>query len=962
MTCSIEDCHHVASLHQGALKLLNQNIRSINRNFDGLTTLLERSGTTWDLIILTECWLLHSPPIPVMQGYNLAATSRHRTQNEGVIVYSRTQLQIYFKEPEIHDANCLALTINKDTVVIAIYRPPAQQNFTLFLESLNELLKSYSSYKNIVLAGDINIDISEKNIDSRSHDYLTLLTYHGMLPAHELPTRLNRSCLDHIILKSKNHACCLVADTSLTDHDTTLLFLHTSSQYNNLTQNNKTRKFIDYDKINEKLLQIDFSLLYNSTDANVATNYFINTLNTIILENTSLKVVPHRKRLRKLWMTPGLLRCLRNRDKLHKKVKKYPNNEVLQLTFKRYRNYCTSLLKSAKSNYDRAQIKNAQNNNKKLWETIKTITHTKKQNTHANDLLTHAGPANSINTVNHYFANVGSSLALNIHAKKTHSKVPILFSHLRTFAMLETDQSEIETLINSLRTDCATGSDNISGIILKKFKHILLAPVTFLCNLAISTGVFPDVFKLAVVHPIYKGTGDRRLPNNYRPISILPTLSKILEKIMNHRLIKFLDKYNLLSPSQYGFRSGISTSDAVLNLTNEIVTKLDKKNKVIGIFLDLAKAFDTISIPTLITKLEAVGLRGNQLSLFRSYLTGRRQCVKISDLISDELPIAYGVPQGSILGPTLFLIYINDLCQLNITNGSIYTYADDTALVFHGSSWEAAFSFAQCGLNTVTDWLSKNLLTLNVDKTKYVTFSLSTRGKISSSPFSLIAHSCNPLGQTACGCPSLARTNCIRYLGIQIDDLLSFHSHIDVLSSRLRKLTYIFKNLRHVTDRNVLTLVYLALCQSVTQYCIVAWGGSSKTHFLKLERAQRCILKVGWRLPYRFPTNDLYKTCKVLSVRKLFILNLIMTTHSKTPYDPTLLVSQRRGHGVRPTTLVSTSLAQRFYGFLSSFIYNKINKLINIYPMTQTQCKHALTNWLHDLDYEQTENLLQTVK
>ncbi|KAJ8711403.1 hypothetical protein PYW07_008645 [Mythimna separata] len=427
---------------------------------------------------------------------------------------------------------------------------------------------------------------------------------------------------------------------------------------------------------------------------------------------------------------------------------------------------------------------------------------------------------------------------------------------------------------------------------------------------------------------------------------------------MNNRLVKFLEQNNLLSSSQYGFRSGISTSNAVLDLTNNIVSNLDNKQKVIGVFLDLAKAFDTISVPTLTAKLEKIGIRGIQLALFESYLTARRQCLRIGDWTSDKLPISYGVPQGSIIGPTLFLIYINDLCCFTIPNTSIFTYADDTALLFHGDSWEQAFQYAQSGLDMVTNWLTQNLLTLNVEKTKYLTFSLSTAGKPPSSSYSLIAHSCSSHPQKVCNCPSLSRNNCIKYLGVHIDDCLSFETHIGTLTSRLRRLIYIFKSLRHVADTGVVRLVYLALGQSLIQYCIVAWGGATKTHMLKLERAQRALLKVGWQLPYRFPTTDLYKKCTVLSVRKLFVLNLLLTKHAQTPYEPSKFSSQRRKHTVCPYFRTQCRSSQRSYLFLGSHVYNHVNKLLNIYHMRKSKCKKVITNWLLQLDYTEIEKLL----
>ena len=195
-----------------------------------------------------------------------------------------------------------------------------------------------------------------------------------------------------------------------------------------------------------------------------------------------------------------------------------------------------------------------------------------------------------------------------------------------------------------------------------------------------------------------------------------------------------------------------------------------------------------------------------------------------------------------------------------------------------------------------------------------------------------------------------------------LDHLLSFRPHIDILTARLRKLIFIFKNLRHSLDTKLLRRVYLALGHSISTYFIAAWGGCSKTHLLMVERAQRAILKVGWHLPIRFPTTDLYQMCNVLTVRQSFILQIILKMHSSTPYDPSLLSGSRRRHKVSQSISTFTTLAQRHFLFLGPFLYNKVNKILNLYPMTKSECKSTVVKWLMTLDYNSTENMLTIQK
>ena len=259
---------------------------------------------------------------------------------------------------------------------------------------------------------------------------------------------------------------------------------------------------------------------------------------------------------------------------------------------------------------------------------------------------------------------------------------------------------------------------------------------------------------------------------NYRPISILSSLSKVLEKLINIRLVNFLESANLLSTNQFGFRIKRSTSDAVHSLTDYVATGLDVQKKCIAVFLDLAEAFDTVSIPTLLTKLECLGIRGLPLELFKSYLSERSQRVKIGEWISEPLSITYGIPQGSILGPTLFIIYINDLCQLSIVNGNIITFADDTALIFKANTWAEVFHHAQEGVNNVKKWLCDHLLTLNIEKTKYLAFSI--HKPLIPSNLQLLVHSCKFPQKSICSCSPLQRVEVVKYLGVDIDNNLRF--------------------------------------------------------------------------------------------------------------------------------------------------------------------------------------------
>lgn len=528
--------------------------------------------------------------------------------------------------------------------------------------------------------------------------------------------------------------------------------------------------------------------------------------------------------------------------------------------------------------------------------------------------------------------------------------------------MLETNEDEVRSILQNLNTDSATRCDGISTKLLKMINHTIVPIVTKLTNLCIESGTFPNALKMSIINPIFKA-GDRNSITNYRPIPILPALSMIVEKIMNRRLLAYLEKENILSNNQFGFRAGKSTSNAVGELAEFVGTNIDKKNKCIGVFLDLAKAFDTVSVPILLSKMDNIGIRGTSLDLFKDYLTNRKQQVKIGNKCSKGCSCCqYGVPQGSVLGPTLFLLYINDLCDLNIKHGKLYTFADDTALIFHGKTWEKAQKNAESGLRRAAEWFTENLLTLNATKTKYILFSNTKRTLPLDNTFKIQLHSCLDSDQSNCGCPTLERTKTIKYLGVLLDEHLTWVPHINLVAGRTRKLIFIFKKLRHVADYPLLKTIYYALAQSILSYCITTWGGARKTHLKTLEKAQRSLLKVIKFKHYRYSTVALYSECDVLSIRQLFVLETIKSQHKRLPYDKDFLKKKRRAHRVCPSLQFKTSFIAKFQCNIGPLLYNKINNILNIYPLNHYECKKILTSWLKSKTYEEIEDLLEVTK
>lgn len=321
--------------------------------------------------------------------------------------------------------------------------------------------------------------------------------------------------------------------------------------------------------------------------------------------------------------------------------------------------------------------------------------------------------------------------------------------------------------------------------------------------------------------------------------------------------------------------------------------------------------------------------------------------------------VQFGVPQGSILGPTLFSVYMNDILELVLPGADILCYADDTVIIFRDTSWDRVIRLAEMGTNQVAAWLNRNLLTLNTKKTKLVTF-YKTQRSLPQQNIKLQIHCCGlRTDKSDCSsCEFIGQVKSTRYLGLEIDECLTFKYHIKKLSGRVRKIIYIMKSLRHACDKNTLLMVFNSLCQSIISFGILAWGGAAKGAMIELERAQRAVLKVMLNKPFRYPTDDLYKEAEVLGVRQLFIHKAVTLVHKKTiNSDEYIKISQKRVFKVS-VPAIKSAFASRHPNFLLPSIYNKICKIFDVKSIPTSTLKRQVQTWLLSQSYTDTENLI----
>ena len=399
----------------------------------------------------------------------------------------------------------------------------------------------------------------------------------------------------------------------------------------------------------------------------------------------------------------------------------------------------------------------------------------------------------------------------------------------------------------------SSGHDGIDNCLLKSIILSIANPLAHIFNLSLSNGIVPTNTKIAKVIPIFK-KGDTLETNNYRPISLLPSLSKVLEKIIFKRVTSFLCANDIICESQFGFRAKHNTTHAILTCINNIAHAIDQRLHTVGIFLDFSKAFDTINHDILLHKLEHYGVRGKALEWFRSYLSNRKQFVELDNKFSSSRPVICGVPQGSLLGPLLFIIYINDFTKSSKTLSYIL-FADDSNLFYSHSNPNHLLSTINLELRNVLEWVNANKLSLNILKTNYMLFSNTLRDL----PGDILID----------GTP-LTKVSSSRFLGLTFDDKLNWKSHTLNICKTISRNIGIMNKLKYFFPSSTLCTLYFSLVLPYLNYCIMAWGNSSQFHIDKITTLQKRALRIMHNTHIRAHTDPLFLKSKILKFSDLF--------------------------------------------------------------------------------------------
>ena len=719
-------------------KLASLNIASLMKHIDELRILL--ADCPVDVLSINETKLDNSIQdcevyIP---GYEIVRRDRNRNGG-GVCFYIRRSITFTMRNDlKMENLENLCIEIRKPQskpfVVVNWYRPPNSpvELFTSFESLIGQIDTENVEY---YLMGDFNCDLTDgrhdAQYDNNNARILSNITNtYGLQQLINEPTRITNSTSTLIDLIYTNYpervVCSGVSHCSISDHS--LIYVYRKLSIGTIAKdcNNiiyRSFKNFNRDNFRSDILSQDWNNLSNTQDPNTMWVEWKKTFLSIADKHAPIRSKRVRSKSSPL-KTSELKKRMHERN-IAKIKAKHSNDPSDWRNFKRTRNTVNSEIKLAKESYYKNAFIQHSGNSRKIWQTINDLTARKQNKTEIKEIkldgVSITNPSDLSNLFNEHFSTIGPKLANEIPSPSNNSNATFteyLINTDKRFQFTLRNNAQVLLLLNKLCKSKATGLDKISARLIRECADLISNSITNIFNASLTLGIFPEDWKCAKVTPIFK-QGARNELNNYRPISVISVIAKVFERIIYNQLYTYMIENDLMVKHQSGFRSMHSTVMALLEATDTWAYNIDRGNVNAVIFLDLKKAFDTVNYEILLCKLQNYGIHGIAFEWFKSYLENRTQKCFVNGSLSENCSLKCGIPQGTILGPLMFLVFINDLPNCNLSDSQPRMYADDTNLTYAGNDIYALESKLNQDLENVNEWLISNKLTLNMTKTEY---------------------------------------------------------------------------------------------------------------------------------------------------------------------------------------------------------------------------------------------------
>ncbi|MCG8048126.1 MAG: reverse transcriptase domain-containing protein, partial [Candidatus Thiodiazotropha endolucinida] len=778
----------------------------------------------------------------------------------GICIYINNVLQYNrrndIESPEIESIWIeIKLKNSKPFLFCSVYRPPSSPTewFTSFAKQIE---KAYALLDEVYIMGDINIDFKDNSLQNNTWKHtVELYDMHQLIKTPTRITAHSETLIDHLYASNTD----LVADIAVpsiavSDHYP-ICFTRCTTRKQIKRFTHKHIKYRCYSKFDEELFHQDLFLELNSinvsannTNANFDkwTTAFMNNYN----KHAPLKTKRVKHETQSEWYNNEIKHAMTLRDSYHK--------EKNWNQYKKWRNKTTSLIRSSKKDFFTRSIAESKNCSY-LWKHVKELTKQSNDRSLPQELNiddTSFCDKNEIaNKLNHYFASISERLASEQNQENIPFDTSVLKEYIRTkipdniqFRIPLMKYQELNSILTSLDVTKATGFDGLTARALKSAAPVVCPTLLNIINSSIATGTFPSSLKHAKILPIHKG-GLKSDPSNYRPIAILSILSKVIEKHVTKHLFAYINKYNVLHKSQSGFRKNHSCNTALINLVDKWLSNIDRGEINGAIFFDLRKAFDVVDHTILMSKLAAYKFDQASLDWVKSFLTDRSQCIVDGDTKSSYLKNESGVPQGSVLGPVLFLLFVNDI-PLFVKEAYLDLYADDATM--HTSSKNSAIieSKLQVSTHDFRYWCLLHKMFIHIGKTSVMLLG-SRKNLLQSEPLNIYI-----------GNELLKTVESQKLLGLTIDKTLNWEAQIDIVCQNITKRITLMKLLSKYIDRACLIQYYNSYILPILDYGCMLWGHCSVANInrlLKLQkRAARIVLQADILTPSETMFNELH--------------------------------------------------------------------------------------------------------